>query len=178
MIYFNKILCLLLLVVLSGITPVWANGDKSSRAGVAPVNNKLYADECGACHFAYQPGLLPARSWKKLLASLDDHFGDNAELDAEDLAALGDYLNANSADRSNYKRSKKIRRSLSRKDVPLRITEVPYIINKHDEIPRRMIKDNPKVQSLSRCDACHTNANRGSFSERQIDIPGFGRWED
>ncbi len=32
---------------------------------VAPVKNALYLEECGACHFAYQPGLLPSRSWKK-----------------------------------------------------------------------------------------------------------------
>ncbi|MCW9089130.1 MAG: diheme cytochrome c, partial [Gammaproteobacteria bacterium] len=27
---------------------------------VAPVKNELYQSECGSCHFAYQPGLLPA----------------------------------------------------------------------------------------------------------------------
>ncbi|MFQ5489045.1 MAG: cytochrome C, partial [Gammaproteobacteria bacterium] len=27
------------------------------RPDVAPVNNDLYDRECGACHFAYQPGL-------------------------------------------------------------------------------------------------------------------------
>ena len=34
---------------------------------VNPVNNKQYKDECGSCHFAYQPGLLTTRSWEKLL---------------------------------------------------------------------------------------------------------------
>ena len=27
---------------------------------VAPVKNERYKAECGSCHFAYQPGLLPA----------------------------------------------------------------------------------------------------------------------
>ena len=29
---------------------------------VKPVTDKRYLKECGECHFAYQPGLLPARS--------------------------------------------------------------------------------------------------------------------
>jgi hypothetical protein len=33
---------------------------------VKPVTDKTYRAECGDCHFAYQPGLLPAQSWEKL----------------------------------------------------------------------------------------------------------------
>ena len=33
----------------------------------------IYLDECGACHLAYPPGLLPEPSWRLLLAHLDDH---------------------------------------------------------------------------------------------------------
>ena len=40
-----------------------------------------YTDACGSCHLVYQPGLLPARSWDRIMATLSDHFGDNAELD-------------------------------------------------------------------------------------------------
>ncbi len=41
--------------------------DFFSKKGVTPVNDKLYLEECGACHFPYQPGLLPMRSWQKIL---------------------------------------------------------------------------------------------------------------
>src|SRR5512143_40598 len=67
-------------------------GSGLKGAGVAPVSNALYAKACGACHFAYPPGLLPARSWERLTANLSDHFGGNAELAPEDLKALTDYL--------------------------------------------------------------------------------------
>jgi len=40
-----------------------------------------YTDACGSCHLVYQPGLLPARSWDRIMTALSDHFGDNAELD-------------------------------------------------------------------------------------------------
>lgn len=28
------------------------------------------------------------------------------------------------------------------------------------------------------CGVCHTEANQGSYSEHQVIIPGYGRWED
>jgi len=151
----------------------------SRRApGVAPVQNALYKDECGSCHFAYQPGLLPARSWEKLMGHLDDHFGENAELSEKMLRELMDYVTANAADRhKGFKRSAKIVRSLEGK-TPLRITDVPYIRYKHHEIPRDFIKNNPDIGSLSNCMNCHTRADTGSYSERDIRIPGVGRWED
>ena len=168
------------MIVLSGVAaaddePYWRRG---KGADVAPVRDARYAKECGSCHFAYQPGLLPARSWQKLMGSLADHFGDNAELSQEDAAAITDYLVKNAADRSNYRRSVKIDDSLSARQTPLRITQVPYIAGKHREIPARLIAGNPKVKSLSQCAACHTQAETGSFREGDINIPGYGRWED
>ncbi len=153
-------------------------GDKEAKPGVAPVENPQYLTECGSCHFPYQPGLLPARSWEKLMVTLDDHFGENAELPAEDAKALTDYLLANAADRSEHKRSKKILASIRPEEAPLRISETDYFVKKHSEIPRKMVQDNPEVGSFSKCNACHTQAANGSYSEKEIRIPGFGAWED
>ena len=55
----------------------------SKQLDVAPVANAKYKEECGSCHFAYQPGLLPARSWEKIMGNLENHFNENAELDQE-----------------------------------------------------------------------------------------------
>ncbi len=146
--------------------------------GVAPVTNPQYLKECGSCHFPYQPGLLPARSWTKLMAGLEDHFEENAELPLEDVNSLTDYLVKNAADHANYKRSKKIIKSLRLVQIPLRVSETPYFIKKHNKLPRKMVQNNPKVSLISQCEACHTKAEKGSFSEREIQIPGFGGWED
>ncbi len=146
--------------------------------GVAAVNNSTYTTECASCHMAYPPGLLPARSWQRLMGGLADHFGDNAELDPATTTELTRYLVDNSADMSNYRRSRKIMRTLADNAAPLRITELPYIQHQHDEIPARLIKHNKQVGSLSNCIACHRGAEKGSFSERDIRIPGYGRWED
>lgn len=145
---------------------------------VAPVSDARYAKECGSCHMAYPPGLLPARSWQKLMGGLGDHFGDNAELPAEDAAAITAYLAGNAADRSSHPRSRRIAASLTAGETPLRITQLPYIAAAHRELPVRLVTGNPKVRNLSQCAACHRNAEAGSFREGEINIPGYGRWED
>ena len=146
---------------------------------VAAVENPIYKEECGSCHMAYPPGLLPGRSWEKIMTSVEDHFGENAELDSVSAAELTRYLVDNSADAGpNYHRSRKITRNLSNESTPLRITELVYFLHEHQEIPDRLIAANPEVGSLSNCNACHQKAELGSFSEREIHIPGYGKWDD
>jgi hypothetical protein len=147
---------------------------------VVPVSNKQYQDECGSCHFAYQPGLLPSRSWQKLLTTeaLSQHFGENAELEPETLQVILDYAVANAADKSFHKRSRKIAQATAQGEAPLRITEVRYIKRKHHEIPAKMIKGNKDVKSLSYCDSCHTQAIKGVFDSDTVRIPNFPDWDD
>lgn len=176
------LLTLVALVLLQACGSSFGDDDRyfpwKRQPGVAPVNNAMYKSECGSCHFAYQPGLLPSQSWKKIMSGLADHFGDNAELDATTRNAIETYLVANSAEKSNFRRSKKIMRYLKNKPAPMRITELRYIKRRHHEIPKRLIAGNDKVGSLSQCNACHQQVDKGSFSERQIRIPGYGRWDD
>jgi len=150
-------------------------GTFSHTSGVAPVKNKQYIEECGSCHFAYQPGLLPEKSWDKLLTSqaLHDHFGEVADLDKDTLESLRQYVLANSADKSYYKIARKISAATEDSEAPLRITEVRYIKRKHHRIPEKMIKDNKDVKSLSYCNACHTKADDGIFKEDTVSIPNF-----
>lgn len=147
---------------------------------VVPVDNKQYQEECGSCHFAYQPGLLPSKSWEKLLTAdaLPKHFGENAELDADTLQAIRAYALANAADKSYHKRSRKIAIATENIEAPLRITEVRYIKRKHHEIPEKMIKGNKDVKSLSYCDACHTQAAKGVFDADTVRIPNYPDWDD
>ncbi len=149
-----------------------------SRKEVKPMQNELYNEECSDCHFPYQAGLLPEVSWRKLLdpKALEDHFGDNAELDDETRVALLDALIAESADKSRYKRSKKIMASLSKNEAPIRIVDTPYIKRKHHEIPDKLITGNEKVKSLSFCDTCHQKADEGDYDDDSVVIPGHGTW--
>jgi hypothetical protein len=172
---------LFVLLSLVGVSRVamaddWSWHRKSHSVPV--VDNRFYAEECGSCHFAYQPALLPAASWRKLLSNLENHFGENAELSQQAVLELSTYLDANAADKvSGVKRSYKIMRSLG-DNAPLRITDIPYIHRHHHDIPTRFIKKNPDILSLSNCANCHVNAESGSYAEREIRIPGIGRWKD
>jgi hypothetical protein len=163
--------------VLAGVALADDDGYRGSRGPDVPaVNHPLYKSECGGCHFAFQPGFLPARSWRELMGGLADHFGDNAELAAADRQALESYLVANAADRVGGRRSAKFMSSIGN-STPLRITGVGYFRNKHDEVPARLLM-HEQIGSFSNCIACHTQADMGSYAEREIRIPGIGRWED
>ena len=64
---------------------------------VKPVTHEATLKECSACHMAYQPQLLPARSWDALMKGLDNHFGETASLDPAVTADIGAYPTANAA---------------------------------------------------------------------------------
>ena len=145
---------------------------------ISPVASQLYQEECGSCHFAYQPGLLPASSWQEIMAHLDDHFGENAELGEAKRVEIRDYLTSLSAGRVDQGLPNRISSSMRGMQPPLRITETRFFIHEHGEIPRRMVQDNDQVRSFSNCDACHSRAAQGSFREHEIHIPGYGRWDD
>jgi len=147
-------------------------------ATIPAVTSKLYAAECGACHFAYQPGWLPAHSWQKIMGALDQHFGENAELGQESGDAITRYLVAASADNKPNRMSSRVLRSFRANETPLRISGLRYILKKHDEIPERFIKGNARVGSRANCAACHTEAAAGYFNEDGVNIPGHGSWED
>jgi hypothetical protein len=149
------------------------------QKNVKPVTDKVYLEECGACHFAYPPGLLPARSWEALLnaQALRKHFGVNAELDDDTLKVIHDYAVDNAADKSWYKRSRKIAVATEEGPTPLRITELRYISRKHQVIPEKMIKGNKGVKSLSFCDKCHTQATKGIFDADTVNIPNYPNWD-
>lgn len=148
------------------------------NTGFQPIY-PLYQKECGSCHFAYQPGLLTQRSWNRVMTTLDKHFGTDATLDENDTQLIGGYLAKFAADSGNayYKYYQKLNRSVAPDEAPMRISELPYFVKEHRKIPARIIKQ-PEVKSLAHCQKCHTTAERGIYSERDIMIPGYGRWDD
>ena len=148
--------------------------DRRGRGGIAQMVPAIYKTECGdsSCHMAYPANLLPVDAWQKVMNGLEDHFGDNAELDPTVQNEITQYLVQNGDRVSSFRRSRSAMQS------PLRITQMPYFTHEHDEISDRLIKDNPKITSLSNCDSCHERAELGFFDEDEVNIPGFGRWED
>lgn len=149
-------------------------GDRESsshdgRKEMNPVNNLTYRETCGACHFPYQPELLPAGSWEKICAGLDNHFDEAIELEPETRKVIMEYLKANAADRSSVEEAVKIMRSL-RNQTPQRITEIPHIQRKHHEIKAEVL-ERESIGSLSNCPACHQTAESGDYGDDHAVIP-------
>lgn len=146
-------------------------GARAGRAAVLPPSEGLtqYRAECGSCHLAYPPGMLPARSWSRILEGLGDHFGENAELSPAAVASLTDWLRKNAAESGTHPRSKKVLKS-AQGTTPLRISELRFIQREHAELAAA-VWQRPAVKTVANCGACHLDAEQWSFSEHRIEIP-------
>jgi len=61
----------------------------AAAEGVRVPPSPAYKAECGSCHVAYPPQLLPGASWQQLMAQLERHFGSDASLDATAQQEIG-----------------------------------------------------------------------------------------
>lgn len=123
------------------------------------VDNASYRDECGSCHIAYPPALLGVDGWRDVMRGLDRHFGTDASVGEPARSEIGDYLAGAAGTRGKRATA-----------TTLRISETRWFRKEHDEVPGATWK-NPAVKSAAHCDACHLQAERGDFSERNIRLP-------
>lgn len=145
--------------LLTGAMMPFAHADDDDDERMPTARNALWQTECGACHVAYPPRLLPAESWRTLMSGLERHFGSDASLPPAARQEIGAFLEKNAG--SN--------RQAAGQPI-LRITETRWFKREHDEVPDRTWK-NPKVKSPANCAACHTQAESGNYSEHGIRIP-------
>jgi hypothetical protein len=118
-----------------------------------------YQAECGSCHVAYPPRLLPASSWRQLMGSLDKHFGTDASIEPALARDIGAYLEANAGSS---------RRGADPAEP--RITRTAWFVREHDEVPADAWR-RPAVGSPANCGACHTQAESGDYRKRNLRIP-------
>lgn len=128
------------------------------------VTHAATAKECAACHIAFPPQMLPARSWDKLMGDLANHFGEDASLPEAQRAEITRYLVENAGDAKGSWAAHRTTRGIAADSTPLRITETPYWVRAHDEIRASRFAD-PKVKSKANCIACHKTADKGEFFE-------------
>lgn len=152
----------IVVLLMGGLLPLaHAEEDDDDDDGrVAVATNAKWQAECGACHVAFPPRLLPAASWREMMSGLDKHFGTDASLDAPTAREIGAFLDKQSGGGKHASQAKPV----------LRITDTGWFKREHDEVPARVWK-NPQVKSPSNCAACHLQAERGNYSERNIRIP-------
>lgn len=138
----------------------------------------LYIDECGACHLAYPPGLLPVQSWQGIMSGLEDHFGESAETDEETATHIANYLERVALQKGKPSPMSQMLRNMP-DDPPLRITEFPAFITAHAEIPIQLQVEKLDEGFLSPCADCHRQAASGRF-DKELLHPGYGPkvWAD
>jgi len=136
------------------------NGEDRGRPVMPAQSNAQWVAECGSCHMAFPPGLLPAASWKKVMTGLDKHFGTDASLPATDTQAITDYLVKHASNR------------WTANTAPIKITDGEWFKTKHraGEIDPAVWK-RESVKSPSNCMACHRAADKGDFDEDSVRIP-------
>ena len=163
---------LVLITSITATSALLASGGFSdnSKQAMPAVANAKWKTECSGCHMLYHPGLLPERSWNKMMAGLDKHFGENASLDDASRDEIARFLALNSADKQDNRRSNRINQSIPAGATPLRISQTRYFTSKHDEIAASTFK-RKSIGSAANCVACHQAAEKGDFSESQIRIP-------
>jgi len=144
------------------------NREHHQKGTLSPLNT-TFKEDCGTCHFAYQPELLPSDSWAKILAGLEDHFGESIEMDTDSKKEISKYIKSNAADQSSGELAVKIMKKLGNR-FPQRITEVPYIRKKHRKISVDILR-RESIGSLSNCTACHPGATKGIYEDDDVVIP-------
>jgi len=147
-----------------------AAGPRVAFTSAKLADNTMWREECGACHLAFHPNLLPQRSWRALMAGQNAHFGSDLALDASTQTTILGFLVANAGENSTREAAYKIRRSIVASTTPLRITETPYWLAKHSEI-EASVWNLPNVKSKANCVACHLDAEDGMYEDSAMRIP-------
>ena len=109
---------------------------------------------------AFPPALLTAPDWKRVMARLDKHYGDNATLDERTRRELESFLVRNAA----------IDSRMAGDGDPPRLTTSAWFQRKHRKVSATLWSD-PRVKSAANCAGCHPRAEQGSYSEREITLP-------
>jgi cytochrome b len=126
-----------------------------------------FQQECGACHWAYHPSLLPRASWQGVMDGLDDHFGEDASLDETVRGDLTAFLTSNAAETWDTEAANRFR--LVGRNEPGRITATPYWLQKHREIPEAVF--HRAAGGKGACNTCHRDADTGRFDDQMITLP-------
>ena len=134
----------------------FADGDARLPRTTPPA----YVEECGACHVAFPPSMLPGASWARTMAGLSKHFGVDASLDAATMQRIDGYLRAEAG-------TGRRAREAPPED---RITRAGWFVREHRSIDAATWAS-PAVKQASNCAACHPGAARGDYDDDRVHIP-------
>jgi hypothetical protein len=130
----------------------------------AAMKSQPWTRECGSCHLAYSPALLPHASWQRTLEEQEKHFGE--DLGISEAKAL-ELLEHSKATSSPSWAAWKLSSSVPPGQAPLEISATPFWLDAHARLPESDFKP-PRSSGRHDCEACHRDAASGIFHPRMI----------
>jgi hypothetical protein len=128
----------------------------------------MVSEECGACHHPFHPSLLPRAAWARLMARLDDHFGEDASVPPAERDAIAAYLERYAAEAWDTNAAHRFMAVAP--ENPISITATPGWQRIHRHIDPRLYRS-VAVKARSNCIACHRDADTGRFDPQEIALP-------
>ncbi|WP_069188935.1 diheme cytochrome c [Candidatus Terasakiella magnetica] len=157
----KKVLLPVMALMLSAV-PAWADSDN-----VPVIKDRVVKQECGDCHIAFQPQLLPKASWQRIMSDLPNHFGEDASLEKDIEKHIETYLVENAADAGTFSRFWRSSRfdNVKGDNPSLRITQTSHWVHEHEEEDEITPQRWAKAKSKANCQACHNEADKGYYDD-------------
>lgn len=149
----------LVLVLAASLGGVAANA-AGSKDLLPPTISEKYRSECASCHLAYPPALLPVATWRRLLSTLESHYGADASLEPAEVLEISKWLEPLAG---SYKKVRE-------EPAEDRITKSAWFVREHRKIDAEVWL-RPSVKSAANCAACHTTAEEGNYNDKFVRIP-------
>lgn len=126
----------------------------ADQRGVFPADMPAsYRSECGDCHVAFAPDLLPVDAWHRIMNGLVEHYGVDATLDAKEREEIENFLARNAG------HSLKTMKNGNQ----LRLTDTLWFHRRHGKV--KALFQDPRVVSKANCTACHLHADEGRYDQ-------------
>ena len=154
---FGAFSLVLLLALGIGASTAVAGGSKDFQP---LVMSEKYRSECASCHLAYPPALLPLASWRRILGSLEKHYGVDASLEPAEVLEISKWLEPLAG---TYKKVRE-------EPQDDRITKATWFVREHRKIEAEVWL-RASIKSAANCAACHTTAEQGNYNDDFVRIP-------
>ena len=136
------------------VLAVMSGAAQADQRGVFPADMPAsYRGECGDCHVAFAPDLLPVDAWHRIMNGLAEHYGVDATLDAKERDEIENFLARNAGHGLHTKKN----------GDPLRLTDTLWFHRRHGKV--KALFQDPRVVSKANCTACHLHADEGRYDQ-------------
>lgn len=122
---------------------------------------QTWRNECGRCHMAFPPGLLPGKAWGVHMDTLNNHFGRNASLGPREEQEIREFLMLVSSNNPLP-----VEGVISADEQP-RITQTNWFKRQHRKVDAETFTQG-SVRAPANCAGCHGDIERGSYRRARV----------